>query len=47
MKVASTIPGVNCCVNPYSRLMFNYTRGDNDYTGDSTNQYAIRTQWNY
>ena len=47
MKVASTILGVNYYVNPHFRLMFNYTRGDNDYTGDGTNQYAIRTQWNY
>lgn len=39
------ILGVNYYVNPNMRLMFNYTRGENDVTGDETGQYALRTQF--
>lgn len=39
--------GVNYFVSPHLRFMFNYTRGDNEFNGDRTNQYALRTQFNF
>ncbi|MFC0679056.1 porin [Lysobacter korlensis] len=44
LEVASTTLGVNYYVNPNVRFMFNYIRGDNDFTGDNTSQYALRAQ---
>ncbi len=46
-QASSTILGVNYYVNPNLRFMFNYTRGDNDFTGDETGQYAVRTQFSW
>lgn len=45
LEAASTTLGVNYYVNPNMRFMFNYTRGDNDFNGDNTSQYALRTQF--
>lgn len=36
--------GVNYYVNANVRLMFNYTQGENEFNGDETAQYAVRTQ---
>ncbi len=47
LDVASTILGLNYYFNPNVRVMFNYTRGDNDFTGDKTGQYAVRTQLSF
>ena len=47
LDVSSFIFGVNYYVNPNLRFMFNYTKGDNAYTGDKTGQYALRTQFNW
>jgi len=44
-QASSTIVGLNYYVNPNLRFMFNYTRGDNELTGDETGQYALRTQF--
>ncbi|GAB2521653.1 OprO/OprP family phosphate-selective porin [Lysobacter humi (ex Lee et al. 2017)] len=41
----SMILGVNYYLNPAMRLMFNYTRGENEVNGDETGQYAVRTQF--
>ena len=41
----SMILGVNYYLNPAMRIMFNYTRGENQVNGDETGQYAIRTQY--
>ena len=41
----SMILGVNYYLNPAMRIMFNYTRGENEANGDETGQYAIRTQY--
>ncbi|HEX5755992.1 MAG TPA: porin [Arenimonas sp.] len=37
--------GLNYYLNSNMRVMFNYTQGDNEVTGDETGQYAIRTQF--
>lgn len=47
MDVSSWIVGMNYYVNPNLRFMFNYTRGDNGFTGDETGQYALRTQFSF
>lgn len=47
MKVSSTILGLNYYINSNVRLMFNYTRGDNEFNGDETGQYALRTQLSF
>lgn len=39
--------GLNYYVNPNLRFMFNYTQGDNEFTGDETGQYALRTQFSF
>lgn len=46
-EASSWILGVNWYANPNLRLMFNYTRGDNEATGDGTGQYALRTQFTF
>ncbi|WP_162203001.1 OprO/OprP family phosphate-selective porin [Pseudoxanthomonas suwonensis] len=46
-KAGSAIVGLNYYVNPNLRFMFNYTRGDNELTGDETGQYAVRTQFSW
>jgi len=46
-EVSSWLMGVNYYVNPSLRFMLNYTRGDNDVSGDETGQYALRTQFSW
>ncbi len=46
-EVTSWIMGMNYYVNPNLRFMFNYIKGDNQFTGDETAQYALRTQFNW
>ncbi|MBB6064043.1 OprO/OprP family phosphate-selective porin [Pseudoxanthomonas broegbernensis] len=46
-EATSVILGVNYYVNPNLRFMFNYTQGDNEFTGDETGQYALRTQFSW
>ena len=38
---------MNYYVNSNLRVMFNYTQGDNDFSGDETGQFALRTQFNF
>ena len=45
LEATSWILGVNYYVNPNMRVMFNYTSGDNEFTGDETGQYAVRAQF--
>jgi phosphate-selective porin OprO/OprP len=47
LEATSSTLGVNYYFNPNVRLMFNYTQGDNDFTGDKTGQYAVRTQLSF
>ena len=47
LDVSSWIVGMNYYVNPNLRVMFNYTKGDNTFTGDETGQYALRTQFSF
>jgi phosphate-selective porin OprO/OprP len=44
-RTTSTILGVNYYVNPNMRVMLNWTRGENDKTGDEPSQLALRTQF--
>jgi len=46
-EAESMILGVNYYINSNLRVMFNYTQGENEFTGDETAQYAIRTQFNF
>lgn len=47
LEASSSVVGLNYYFNPNVRLMFNYTKGDNDFTGDKTGQYAVRTQLSF
>ena len=47
LEASAWILGLNYYVNPNLRFMFNYTQGDNDFTGDETGQYALRTQFSF
>ncbi|WP_058835123.1 porin [Luteimonas abyssi] len=47
MEASSTTFGVNWFMNSNVRMMFNYTRGDNEFLGDKTNQFAVRTQLSF
>jgi len=47
LEASSWILGLNYYLNPNLRFMFNYTQGDNDFTGDETGQYALRTQFTF
>ena len=47
LQATSSTLGVNYYFNPNVRLMFNYTKGDNDFNGDKTGQYAVRTQFSF
>ena len=44
-EASSWILGMNYYVNANMRVMFNYTKGENEFTGDETGQYAVRTQF--
>jgi phosphate-selective porin OprO/OprP len=46
-EATSWILGVNYYLTPNLRFMFNYTDGDNEFTGDQTGQYALRTQFSF
>ena len=46
-EVNSWILGMNYYVNANLRYMFNYTKGDNQVTGDETGQYAVRAQFSW
>jgi phosphate-selective porin OprO/OprP len=41
------ILGLNYYVNPNLRIMANYAQGENDFTGDETGQFALRTQFSF
>jgi phosphate-selective porin OprO/OprP len=45
MRTAAAVLGVNYYVNPNMRVMLNWTRGENDRTGDEPSQVALRTQF--
>ena len=47
LQATSTTLGLNYYINSNVRMMFNYTRGENDFTGDETGQYALRTQFSF
>ncbi|MCA1714148.1 MAG: OprO/OprP family phosphate-selective porin, partial [Gammaproteobacteria bacterium] len=47
LRATSTTLGLNYYLNPNLRVMFNYIRGENDFTGDQTGQYALRTQFGF
>lgn len=47
LEASTTTLGVNYYFNKNVRLMFNYTKGDNQFTGDETGQYAVRTQLSF
>jgi phosphate-selective porin OprO/OprP len=44
-EATSMVLGVNYYLNPAMRLMFNYTRGENETNLDETGQYAARLQY--
>lgn len=46
-EVTSWIFGVNYYVNPNLRVMFNYTKGENEVNGDEPSQLAVRTQFTF
>ena len=46
-EATSTTVGLNYYINSNVRMMFNYTRGENEVTGDETGQYALRTQFSF
>ena len=47
LEASAWILGMNYYVNSNLRVMFNYTQGDNDFSGDETGQFALRTQFNF
>lgn len=47
LEATSATLGLNWFINPNVRMMFNYTRGDNEFVGDKTNQFAVRAQLNF
>ena len=47
LEVNSMLLGVNYFFNSNVRMMFKYTRGDNEFNGDETGQYALRTQLSF
>ena len=46
-EATAAVFGINYYVNPQLRFMLNYTRGNNETNGDKTNQFALRTQFNF
>ena len=44
-KTTSAILGMNYYINPNMRVMLNWTKGENDKTGDEPSQIARRTQF--
>ena len=44
-EAESMILGMNYYVNSNLRFMFNYTQGEDEFTGDETAQYAVRAQF--
>lgn len=47
LEASAWIVGLNYYFNPNVRVMFNYTKGDNEFTDDETGQYAVRTQLSF
>jgi phosphate-selective porin OprO and OprP len=43
-RASSATLGVNYYLNANVRMMFNFTRGNDEFTGDRTGQFALRTQ---
>lgn len=46
-EAESLMLGLNYYINPNLRLMLNYTMGENELTGDETDQIALRTQFSF
>lgn len=46
-EASSFTLGLNYYLNSNLRVMFNYTQGDNEATGDETGQFAVRTQFSF
>jgi phosphate-selective porin OprO/OprP len=46
-RATTWIFGVNYYINSNLRIMANYSMGDNELTGDETDQFALRTQWSF
>jgi len=39
--------GLNYYINPNFKIMANWAQGENDFTGDETGQFAVRTQFTF